>query len=518
MEAAKEDLQDHVNSLRTERQAALDELADAKFEVKQLLADAETAAAAHKVAHDKLLAEVQRGNEMVQELEQDKEKLRRQFVEFSDTKDLIAASEGLERRIFELEALLEAEKLSVAKCEGEVAHLKGEKASLEEQAEELKSLKREHAVLKKDLEEANTQLTKERELNTSASSALEERLAVAGKEVNELKISLARANEENKLQLQEVCNLRAVNEATQREIDRCISEQTAGGDRMLTRIRELEDKSEKAECEVARLREKVDTLDAHKAQLQASLNGAEAGAAEVKEKAAKTLAELEMKDAQLSALNEDKAKIESRCGVRVLVWVHVLALARARACASLIDGARHRLKQLESEHSSAMEAQSKTAEEARARASALELEVAKMKSKCELLEQERESLQRMADSKDSSGAQVRMPRALLSGPCARTVLCFRCAVRWRKRVCMHACALKQGGNRQACIHACTRPGVRTYPRAPRQRGKAVREAGGVKAECERWQQLKLGDGMQVVATVSKLSDELQEARSLKAET
>ena len=43
--------------------------------------------------------------------------------------------------------------------------------------------------------------------------------------MSELKCELASTKEENKLQMQEVCQLRAVNEATKKEIDRCISEQ-----------------------------------------------------------------------------------------------------------------------------------------------------------------------------------------------------------------------------------------------------------------------------------------------------
>lgn len=46
-----------------------------------------------------------------------------------------------------------------------------------------------------------------------------------GEQVSELKIELASTKEESKLQMQELWQLRAVNEATKKEIDRCISEQ-----------------------------------------------------------------------------------------------------------------------------------------------------------------------------------------------------------------------------------------------------------------------------------------------------
>jgi len=67
----------------------------------------------HEQGKAKLEADVARAKLQLVELEEDKERLRRQFIEFSDTKDLIAASEGLEKRITQLETELNAEVLSL---------------------------------------------------------------------------------------------------------------------------------------------------------------------------------------------------------------------------------------------------------------------------------------------------------------------------------------------------------------------------------------------------------------------
>ena len=399
VEATNGDLQEAITTLRAERQATQDELADAKFEIQQLQSDTQGAKIAHEGALAKLQAQLESCREQMKSLEEDKERLRRQFIEFSDTKDLIAASEGLEKRILELETLLSAEQLTVQKCEGELLHVQEEKAALESQAEELKVLRREHAVVTKDLDEARAALVKQEESSNKLAASLEASLAGTKGQVSDLKCELASTKEENKLQMQELWQLRAVNEATKKEIDRCISEQTLGGDRMLERIKELTDKSEKAELQAERLKDSVEGLKSDKSELQHKLLQTEADLNLVKEAALKLEAAFEAKTAELSTVAEDKKALE-------------VQLAEVREAASdmrveLKDSSR-KVEQLEKEHSKCEEipALKESLEAARVRAQELELEVAKLTSKCELLEQDRANTQRMLETQDSSGAQV----------------------------------------------------------------------------------------------------------------
>ena len=356
-------------------------------------------AAEHQDATEKLHAEMARANEQIEELQADKERLRRQFVEFSDTKDLIAASEGLEKRIFELENELFSAKAAGEHRAAEVESLTAEKQALEALAEELTVLKRDHAALGKDLGEAKDKLQKQEEQSTKLTESLEQRHAEAAKETSELKVTLARTAEENKLQLQELCELRAVNAAIQKEIDRCVSEQTAGGDRMLERIKELTNKSEKAECEVARLTESLDTLKAHDTDTLQSLKVAQCELAQTQQATAKTEAALELKEAELAKMTEARGALQAQVS------------EGNQTCSDL----RHELKdcaskllQLEAQHSKceAIEGLKESLQASERRVQELELEVSKMQSKCDLLEQERVSTQRMLENKDSSGAQV----------------------------------------------------------------------------------------------------------------
>jgi septal ring factor EnvC (AmiA/AmiB activator) len=270
-----------------------------------------------------LPAEVQCGTEMIPVLQEDKEELQRQSDWLAENKDLIATSKELKRRTLELEAMLEAEKITFAKFEAEVTSLKGEKsalsADLEERAKELTIIQCEHAALFKQLQEVS-------ENGRCTSVALEERLAISTKETNELKILLERASQENKLMQQELLNLQVVNDAKQRNLDLCISEQTTRGDWMSTRIRELEEISEKAGYDVAHQSEKVQRLNADRVELRAALAAAEAGAAEVKERAVKAEVELEMKTAQMRELNQCKEQMERRYCVRDTVLVCVCEL------------------------------------------------------------------------------------------------------------------------------------------------------------------------------------------------
>jgi chromosome segregation ATPase len=400
-EASNTDLQEHISELRADRQVARDQLADVMFEIEELKSDAQAKAAEYREATEKLQGDMARAKAQIEELQEDKERLRRQFIEFSDTKDLIAASEGLEKRIFELENELASSKATGEASAARVEHLLAEKQALEELVEELKVLKRDHASLGKDLEEAKEKLRKQEEQSLKFTESLEQRHAAAVKETSELKLSLARTAEENKLQLQEVYELRAVNAAIQREIDRCVSEQTAGGDRMLQRIKELTDKSEKAECEVARLHESLDTLKGNAAETLQSLKVAQCELAQTQQGAAKMETALELKGAELARMTEARDALQAQ-------------LSEAnQACSET----RHELKdctskllQLEAQHSKFEAAEVERLKEslhaAERRAQEFELEVAKMQSKCELLEQERVSTQRMLESKDSSGAQV----------------------------------------------------------------------------------------------------------------
>lgn len=417
MEASNGDLQENITSVRAEKQAALDEVADAKFEIQQLQAEAQAAAAEHERERAKLEAQVTRGNEQVVALEEDKERLRRQFIEFSDTKDLIAASEGLEKRIAELETALQAEHLTVQKCQGEVEHIKAEKKELQVQAEELKVLKREHDVVKRDLEEAKAALMKQEDQANKLSSALEQRLATAASEMSELKVSLARGNEENKLQIQELYHLRAVNEATRQEMDRNISEQTAGGDRMLQRIKDLSDKSEKAECsrekaecQVARMTEQMQHLETTHQSLAQSLKSSEEMVGELKEVGLKMQAALELKESELA--NVTHAKEIELANVKQARQQLEEQLGEAKVAAKqLRDELKEcegKLQQVEKEHGKceAIPELKNELKQAQQRCQELQLEVSKLSSKCELVEQDRASTQRMLESKDSSGVQV----------------------------------------------------------------------------------------------------------------
>ena len=314
--------------------------------------------------------------------------------------------------------------LTVQKCEGEIEHVRQEKAALELLAEELKVLKPQHASVCKDLEEAKAALLKQELQAGKLTGSLEERMGALTTENSEHKVSLARSSEENKLQMQEVCQLRAVNEATKKEIDRCVSEQTAGGDRMLQRIQELSAKSDDSQAQVVSLQETIQ-------QLHTTLQQLHIAKADVQTAKAELMHELKDTQRDLAQINEAALKMEAALELKqaevlqdqVLKQAEVLALTEARQAVhdDLVE-AKHKsfqlqqdlqdacskLAHLEKEHMAcecigdlkeALHAAHKQVQE-------LELELSKMSSKCELLEEERAGTKRMLESKDSSGAQV----------------------------------------------------------------------------------------------------------------
>ena len=65
VEATNGDLQEAIAATRVERQAALDQLADAKFEIQQQQSDAERARAEHGASADKLQAQLASYREQV---------------------------------------------------------------------------------------------------------------------------------------------------------------------------------------------------------------------------------------------------------------------------------------------------------------------------------------------------------------------------------------------------------------------------------------------------------------------
>eukprot|EP00960_Hanusia_phi_P053446 762078-Hanusia_phi.AAC.2 len=386
------DLQEQIKSMRAEHNETLSSLTDANFEIQQLRAENQALSEENSSSKAQLVGELEELKATLTAAEDEKSKLRIQFAEFSDTKDILAASEEMAKKMEKLQAELNSLGVEKQKVEEEYHRVSDDLMVYMEKAQDLEAVKKEVQGLRHaNHEMAESVKNKEAEI-IRLSCNLEASTAKSNDENNFLKAELVRYQEEAKNFYQEISQLKAGSSATQKELDRLVIDRDMAEEQMRERIKDISEKCERAEHEAAKLSEVCMDLKAEKTELVEKLASAE-----------KRMWQLE---SSVSGKSEEAAEYSS-CLSKV-----TNDLERSREqCASLekqLDSCRAKLARLESDSERVKEIPrlQERINDLELKSQKLELEVSTGRESLAVVCQERETLQRMLEAKDSSGAQV----------------------------------------------------------------------------------------------------------------